>query len=226
DVHELIPKYIRPNQPVRLFGDYVMPQDPNFELNLFTVLRAWLFKEYLSGAEHIFEFGCGPAYNLVELARMYPDKKLHGLEWVSPPLEIIRLLAEKRGYKITGQLFDMFVPDDDLAVGPNSAFLAIWSLEQLGERFEKFLQFSLQKSPAIFVHVDAFLEFCRPNNLSDYLALKHNLRRSYLRGYLTRLYALEAEGKIEIIKAHKVECGGLYHDAHSYVVWRPKKVNR
>jgi len=220
DIKELTPKYIRPNEPIRLFGDYVMPHDPNFELNFYTVLRDWLFR-YLADVDAIYEFGCGPAHNLAALAKMFPEKELHGLEWVEAPLEIIKLLAKKYSYKVNGHLFDMFSPDEDLEVKPNSAFLTLTSVEQLGTNFEAFLQFMLRKSPAIVVQVDTFLELCDPNNLSDFLNLKHNLRRNYLSGYLTRLCELESEKKIEIIKTQKVECGGLYTSAYSYVIWKP-----
>lgn len=222
DVGELVPKFIRPNQPIRLFGDYVMPHDDNFELNFYSVYRRWLFSTYLADAKTIYEFGCGTAFNLVELARMYPDKILHGLEWVEPPIEIMRLLHERYNYNITGHLFDMFSPDRTLEVMPGSAFLAIGALEQLGTNFESFLDLVLEKKPSIFVHVDSLTELYDENNLSDYLALKHDIKRNYLRGYLTRLRELEKEGRVEIIKVQKVSCGGLYHDGYSHIIWRPK----
>ena len=220
-LEELIPKYIRPGQPKRLFGDYITPQDLHFELNFYTLLSRWLFGKYLADVDAIYEFGCGPAHNIAALAKMFPEKEIHGLDWVSAPRQIIGLMANKHGYKVSGHLFDMFAPDENLAVKPNSAFLSIGSFEQLGANFETFLQFAIRKAPAIFVQVECFLELCDQNNLSDFLAVKHNLQRNYLRGYLARLRELEAEGKIQIIKAHKVECCGLYYDGYSYVIWKP-----
>ncbi|MEK7559794.1 MAG: class I SAM-dependent methyltransferase [Patescibacteria group bacterium] len=222
DINELVPKFIRPNQPIRLFGDYVVPLNSEFELNFYKIFRSWIFSEYLFGFDTIYEFGCGTGFNLVELAKLYPEKKLHGLEWVSPSVEILRLLREKCGYNITGHLFDMFSPDKNLEVTPTSAFLAIGALEQIGKNFEPFLEFVLEKRPAIFVHVDSITELYGENNLSDYLALKHDIKRNYLQGYLTRLRELEKEGRVEIMKVQKVSCGGLYHDGYSYIIWKPK----
>ena len=222
DIKELVPKFIRSNQPVRLFDDYVMPNATEFEFNFYNVYRSWLFRTFLSEFETVYEFGCGTAFNLVKLANLYPKKILHGLEWVLPPLEIMRLLREKHGYNITDHLFDMFSPDGDLEIPENSAFLAIGALEQIGADFEKFLQFVLKKKPAIFVHIDSITELYDENNLSDYLALKHDIKRNYLRGYLTRLWELENEGRLKIIKVHHVQCGGLYHDGYSHIIWRPK----
>ena len=191
-------------------------------MNFYKIFRSWIFSEYLFGFDTIYEFGCGTGFNLVELAKLYPEKKLHGLEWVSPSVEILRLLREKCGYNITGHLFDMFSPDKNLEVTPTSAFLAIGALEQIGKNFEPFLEFVLEKRPAIFVHVDSITELYGENNLSDYLALKHDIKRNYLQGYLTRLRELEKEGRVEIMKVQKVSCGGLYHDGYSYIIWKPK----
>jgi hypothetical protein len=191
-------------------------------LHFYKIFRHWLFRKYLSEFDAIYEFGCGTGFNLVELAKLYPKKILHGLEWVEPPQKIMKILRERHGYNITGHLFDMFSPDKNLEVVPGSAFLAIGALEQLGDNFESFLKFVLEKKPSIFVHVDSFVELYDENNLSDYLALKHDIKRNYLNGYLTRLRELEKDGRVEIMQVQKVPCGGLYHDGYSHVIWKPK----
>lgn len=223
DVNELVPKYIKPNQPVRLYHDYTMPFDPNFEIHWYNIFRRWLFKKYLKDVEAIYEFGCGPAFNLVELAKLYPEKKLYGLEWVKSSLDIIKLLAEKFDYNMKGRLFDMFTPDESLDIPENSAILAMGALEQLGTNFEPFLQFILKRSPKIFVHVDSISELYDENILADHLAIKFDKKRKYLEGYLSRLQQLENEGKIEILKTQRVACGSLYHDGYSFIIWKSKK---
>ena len=60
------------------------------------------------------------------------------------------------------------------------------------------------------------------NNIIDYLAIRYHKKRNYLYGYLTRLQELESEGKIEILKTQRVCFGILYHEAYSFVMWRPK----
>lgn len=222
DIAELVPKFIRPNQPIRLFHDYCLPLDSNFELNWYNVFRRWLFKKYLKDSAVVYEFGCGTGFNLVELAELYPEKKLHGLDWVAPSKDILTLLAEKFGYNITGHIFDMFNPDEQLDIAPNSAILAIGALEQLGTNFEPFLQFILSRSPAIFAHVDSILELYNEDDLLDYLAIKFDKKRNYLDGYLSRLRQLGSTGEIEILKIQRSHFGSLYHDGYSYIIWRPK----
>lgn len=220
--NSLIPKFIRPNQPVRLDGDYAVASNEHFERDFFYVLRRWLYETYLAGANPIFEFGCGTGFNLVELAKMYPDKELHGSDWVDAPKKIIDLIAEKRGYHIKGYVFDMFAPDQSFPLTEGAAVLVVGALEQIGSTFEPFLQFVLSRKPSIVVHVDPFVELYNEDNLYDYLALAHDRKRNYLCGYVTRLRELEKEGKIEILTLQRIPCGGLYHDGYSTAVWRMK----
>lgn len=222
DPRELVPRYIRPNQIVRMKGDYVMPLDPRFELNYYTVFQRWLFKKYLRDYPSVYEFGCGPAHNLAELACLYPQKLLHGFEWVTPPLEIMHILHKKLDYNITGHLFDMFSPDKKIKISRKGAVLAIGALEQLGTNFETFLQYILSQSPSLFIHVDSILEWYDKSKLLDNLAARFDERRNYLKGHWPRLEELEKEGRIEIIKKNRSNLGSLFHDGYSLIVWKPK----
>ena len=59
DLKSLIPKFIRPNQPIRLNRRFIKPSNKNFEYDFFRVFRFWLFKKYFSDFDNIYEFGCG-----------------------------------------------------------------------------------------------------------------------------------------------------------------------
>jgi hypothetical protein len=222
DLAALVPKFVRPNQPIRFENDYVMPRNPQFELDCYRVFRRWLFRTFLADAPVIYEFGCGTGYNLAELAELYPRTELHGLDWVSAPKEIIRLLAERRGYRMTGHVFDMLAPDRSLALPAGATILAIGALEQIGTQWEPFLQFILDRKPALFVHVDSILEWYDEGSLTDYLAAKFDRRRKYLEGYWPRLQQLEVEGRIEILQTQRSPFGSLFHDGYSLIVWRPR----
>ncbi|MCK4793635.1 MAG: hypothetical protein KAV87_58440, partial [Desulfobacteraceae bacterium] len=64
DLNKLIPKFIRPNQAVRFNRNYIMPLNPNFELDYYSIFRLWLFTKYLKEFKNIYEFGCGTGFNL------------------------------------------------------------------------------------------------------------------------------------------------------------------
>ena len=223
DLAELVPKYVRPNQVLRLYRDYVMPSEANFELNFFTVLRLWLFKKYLKEFDEIYEFACGPGYNLPLIAKLFPEKKLYGLDWTEAAVEIVNLIRKKRGINVTGYLFDMFSPDYNLEMTENSAVITIGGLEQLGKDHQAFVRFLIEKAPGLCIHVEPICELYDENNLVDYLAIKFHKTRNYLADFLITLQRLETENKIEMIKRQRMYFGSIYHDGWSLVIWRPRK---
>lgn len=223
DLNKLIPKFIRPNQVIRLNRNYIMPANPNFELDYFSVFRLWLFKNYLKEFESIYEFGCGTGFNLTVLAQLYPKKKLHGLDFVTSSMDLVNKIGEVYGWKMTGHFFDMLSPDEIFEIGDNSAIFTIGAIEQLASNFEAFLQFLLKHSPALCIHVEPTIELYDESNLIDYLAIKFHRKRGYTENYLTRLRELEAQNEIEILKVKRLFFGSLFMEGYTYVIWKPKR---
>jgi len=221
DLNELVPKFVKRDEVIRLNANYVKPSNPDFETSFVTVLRTYLFKKYLSDASSVYEFGCGAGLNLVALAGLYPEKKLYGLDWSTASCDVINKIAETRNVDLSGILFDMFSPDYGLKIENCSAVFTSGAMEQLGKNYEPFLQFLLEKRFSICINIETIYELYDEDSLFDYLAARYHERRGYLQGYLVRLRQLEAKGRIEIIKIQKM-FGGLYHDAYSYIVWKPK----
>lgn len=226
DLNELAPKFIRPNQLIRLNRQYVMPANPNFELDYFSVFRLWLFRKYLKNVDAVYEFGCGTGFNLVTLAQLYPEKRLYGFDFVPSSRDLVNKIGEVYSWNISGHLFDMTSPDKSVEIVPNSAVLTFGAVEQLAGRFGAFLEFLLKRSPALCINVEPTLELYDENNFIDYLAIKFHNRRGYTRNYLSRLRELENEGKIEILKTKRLFFGSLYMEGYSYMVWRPKKIGQ
>lgn len=223
NVDELIPKYYRPGLVLRFCGNYITTLDPNFEFNFFKVFRLWLFRKYLKDVESVYEFGCGPGHNLVVLAKLYPEKKIHGLDWTNASCELVNKIAEVHNYNITGHLFDMFSPDEKLELPGKSAIMTFGALEQLGRNFEAFLQFLLRKCPALCLNVEPLHELYNEEHLLDYLAIRYQDKRNYLAGYLEHLRQLGNKDKIEILKTQRIFLGNLNYEGWSFVLWRPKK---
>ena len=223
DLNKLVPKFIRPNQAIRLNRNYVMPSNPNFELDYFSVFRLWLFRKYLKEFDSIYEFGCGTGFNLAVLAQLYPEKKLHGLDFVPSSRDIVNKLGEVYGWNMTGHLFDMLSPDENFEIGDNSAIFTIGAVEQLAGNFEAFLQFLLECPPKLCIHIEPAIELYDESNLVDYLAMKFHRKRGYTKNYLTRLRELEARNKIEVLKVKRLFFGSLYMEGYSCLVWRPKE---
>ena len=221
DLDALTPKFIRPNQPMRLNQDYIVPSNPTFELNYLRVFRHWLFSKYLRAVDAVYEFGCGTGFNLIELAKMYPRMKLHGLDFVPAARDLVSKIGEIYGWNMTGHLFDMTAPDEGLQIEGGSAAVTFGAIEQLAGRFEAFLAFLLRQRPGLCISLEPTVELYDENNLVDYLAIKFHRKRGYTENYLPSLRELEAQGKIEILKVKRLFMGSLFMEGYTYMVWKP-----
>lgn len=221
DLDKLTPKYIRPNMPVRLYGDFVKTDDPFFEKHWYAVFQEWLLLTYFKGFDHIFEFGCGPGHNVARLAELYPKASVTGLDWAEPSVEICENLRTLKGLNTKGRQFDFFKPDYSVEIPPNSAVLTIGALEQTGENNGAFLDFLMAKKPKLVVHAEPTYDWYDPNNLVDHLAIAAHELRNFWRGYHVRLNTLKDEGKVEILKTKRAYFGSLVLEGYSQTIWRP-----
>ena len=224
DLTKLIPKFIRPNQVIRFNQKYIIPSNPNFELDYFSVFRLWIFKKYLKKFDNIYEFGCGTGFNLVVLVQMYPEKNIYGLDFVSSSIDLVNKISEIYGWNISGHFFDMISPDEEFKIKNNSAVFTFGSVEQLASKFEGFLQYLLKNKPMLCIHMEPTVELYDENDLIDYLAAKFHKKRGYTQNFLPHLKELEDEGKIDILKVKRLFFGSKYMEGFSYMIWKPKDV--
>lgn len=218
----LVPKYIRPNQPVRLFGRYVTPLDPEFELHWYDVFQEWLFRTYFAEARTVYEFGCGSGINLQRLATMYPGKRYVGLDWVQASAEIVDELGRREGWDMEGRVFDFFWPDDALEIEEGAVVFTLAALEQTGTGWRPFLDYLRRFRPSLCVFVEPFVEWYTDDTLVDYAAIWFHRARGYLEGLAPALRELQQEGKAEILRAKRSYFGSLYLEGYSQLVWRPR----
>ena len=66
------------------------------------IVRSWAFATYLNSTNTVYEFGCGTGKNLVEIAKMYPNKEIVGTDFVQSSVDLVNLIGEKSGLKIYG----------------------------------------------------------------------------------------------------------------------------
>jgi hypothetical protein len=223
DIEHLNPRFVGASRMIRLDGDYAEAESERFEVELYGIVRKWLFHRWLKGFPQVFEFGSGSAFNLVALAHQQPGIQIHGLDWAAGAVELVNVLRDKLGLNLTGHPFDFFNPNRDLDVPQDSAVMTFCALEQTGDRFGAFLDFLIEKQPAICMHMEPIAEFYDPASLPDALALRYHRRRGYLNGFLTRLRELEGQGRITILDARRLGFGSLYHEGFSVVVWKLAK---
>lgn len=219
-LESLLPRFIRPEPMIRVDADFVRAENPRFEFEFHDVVRRWICRRFMQGVSAVYEFGCGSSYNLVACAEELPGVRLVGLDWAMSAVRLASLIGEKRNLPLVGKRFNLFDPDSALEIGPGDAALTICALEQVGPKHGAFVDYLLEKRPAVCVHMEPIVDFYEQENLVDHLAIRFHNSRGYLSGFLGHLRDLESSGRIELIEARRLRFGSLFHEGYSVVAWR------
>ena len=223
---KIVPEFIQDRNIVRLDGEFVTTRTLAFELNLANLLSKWLFRRYFSDVDWIGDFGAGSGLNLGFLADLFPGKALRGFDWSGSAVRIIDHIGEIKQADVRGHLFDFEEPDQSLNVPSRAGVLTWGALEQVGNRFEPFMDWIRTRDPEIVVHVEPIVDWYDENLMVDEIAIRYHEKRGYLKDFWPALQDLEAAGEIEILQARRLRFGSLFHEVYSYIVWRPKSSNR
>ncbi|OGF26075.1 hypothetical protein A2303_04720 [Candidatus Falkowbacteria bacterium RIFOXYB2_FULL_47_14] len=219
----IIPHYFGKYDIVRVNQKLIKAHSKNFERNSLAVIVGWLADKYMRDADSIYEFGCGTGHHLLEIRDINRNANLWGLDWVESSQKIIqKIAAQKNNNKLFAKKFDFFNPDKKFKLGKNSVIYTVAALEQVGEKFDKFIDFLIGNKPKLCIHVEPIGELLDENNLLDFLSLKYFEKRNYLKGFLSHLYKLEKQNKIKILKAQRSYIGSFFIDGYSVIVWSPR----
>jgi hypothetical protein len=222
NVRDLVPRYHGKHKLVHWRQRMIRPLIPYFDYKIHCIVVDWVIQTFLHDVKTIFEFGCGPAYHLLRARTYNPAARMFGLDWTTASQEIIKQISAVGIEKnIEGRNFNFFAPDYSMEVPPKSGFLTVAALEQIGSRFEEFLQFVLKKKPSICVHLEPIDELLDQSNLIDHLSTLYFRKRDYLAGFLPKLRKLQDEGKIKILKEQRTYTGSFFIEGHSLIVWHP-----
>ena len=223
DIEALKPQYFHAGVPIRLLGEYVVPETPYFEYYVGIALRRQLIGQFLAGSAQLLELGCGTGINLLLAAELFPDARLVGSDWTRASAELLTVMSRGIGRTVTPVLYNMLNGQggDDLPITPETDVLTVHALEQLGSRASNILEFLLKKRPRRCLHIEPILDFYNPADPFDDIARRYHLGREYLQGLVPTLRRLAERGKLKILAEKRVRLGNTYHEAYSYIAWRP-----
>ena len=217
----LIPNFISSFDYLRYNGKYIKPEVKGFELFFFEVFRDWLFSEYASECDTVYEFGSGSGFNLVNLASKFPEKELVGFDWSESAVQILNEYRRRTGLNVRGSRFDFFNPDLKLDIPENTLVMTFCSFEQIGTSFNPMIEFLLTKRPRLVIQMEPTLEFYNSSVRFDQIAIKYHNSRGYLSGYHTRLLELAGESRINYIRSKRLNFGSAYNECYSLHIWEP-----
>lgn len=222
DLESLIPGYHGKHRLLHWKQRIIRPLVPYFDYRIHCLIVDWAIETYLCHVNAIYEFGCGPAYHLLRARRYNPKARLVGLDWAKASQSIIsEIVASGIETNLEGRNLNFYEPDYSLDFALNSGILTVASLEQSGKRFRPFLQFLLEKKPAVCVHLEPIDELMDQGHLIDRLSVLYCRKRNYLNGFLTRLRQLQDQGKVKIHREQRTYTGSFFIEGHSLVVWSP-----
>ena len=218
----LEPHFIGGTSIMRLRGNYAQPMDPRFELNFFRVLRAWLFRRFISPeVDVVHEFGAGSGYNMVALAGMRPDLQLHCWDWAETAVDLVRQVSVDHNLPLASGRFDFFDPATDIELEADSVVFTFCALGQVGSHFHTFIDWLVTQGPRLVIHMEPVAEFYDGENLFDYMALKYHRHRGYLTGLQPQIMSLAAAGEAVIHYQRRLGLGSLFHEGFNLLVWSP-----
>ena len=217
----LNPRFIGSFDFLRFNGKYIKTELKEFELYFFEVFRDWVFSEYASDFDTVYEFGSGSGFNMIELSKKFPDKELVGFDWSESAAEILSEYGRRTGLNIRGSRFDFFNPDLKLNVPENALVMTFCAFEQIGTSFNPMIEFLLAKRPKLVIQMEPTLEFYNPSARFDQIAIKYHNSRGYLSGYHTRLCELAGEFRINYIRSKRLNFGSAYNECYSLHIWEP-----
>jgi hypothetical protein len=222
DSESIIPHYFGKHNFVRINQRFIKPASKNFEYYSLCLILEWIFDKYIRDANAVYEFGCGTGYHLLHARKINLTAKLWGLDWTAASQEIIRKFAAKHDdSKFFAHKFDYFNPDKDFVLEKSSIVYTVASLEQVGTRFDRFVDFLMKNRPRLCIHIEPIAELLDEDNLLDYLSIEYFKKRNYLSGYITYLRKLEKQDKIIIHRAQRTFIGSLFIEGYSVIVWSP-----
>jgi hypothetical protein len=225
DLDLIMPKYFNKYGAIRWRGKFIRPISEKFECHSLAIIQDWLFDKYLRNVESVYEFGCGTGHNLLRVRGVNKTASLYGLDWATSSQKIIeRMVQNGIDSNLNGKRFDYFNPDETFKLKAGSAVYTVASLEQVGQRWEKFIEYIIMNKPEICIHIEPISELLNANNLIDYLSIEYFKKRNYLNGFLHGLRKLENEGKLTIHRAQRTNLGSLFIEGYSVIVWSPTKM--
>ena len=219
-VSSLIPRYFGKFPFVRWDGKIVKAISKNFEYNMLSAIELQVFSRFLKNSPKIYELGCGTGHNLLRARAVNSKAEIIGLDWAKSSQEILKTLKDLNLLDCEARNFDFFNPDTSLNLKGATVY-SVAALEQIGSSHNKLIDFLVEKSPDLCIHLEPIVELMHEENELDKLCIDYCKKRNYLSGFLTKLKDLQREGKLEILEEKRNSIGSLFIEGYSLVVWRP-----
>ena len=218
----IVPKFIRPNNIIRLNGKFCNTLNPYFERDFAKALQLHLYDKHIDNSiEEVHEFGCGSGFNLVNLSEVKPTLRLFGSDFVQSSVDLLRQLSEHYNLNLQSEQFNMLQPNYNYEISSNSCVFTHGAIEQLASQFENFINFLIYKKPKICFHIEPVCEVYDVENLFDYTQYIFHKKRGYTSGLLPYLQEKENIGIIKDLTFKRIYFGSKFMEGYTIISWSP-----
>ena len=217
------PRYYNKFPIVRWQGDLYVPRSEDYEHNMLAIIQDWVFDKYLRQMGTVMEFGCGTGHNLFRVRDVNPAARLVGLDWAQSAVKFVGLQAMAGAYgpgPAHSVPFDFFNPQP-VIMYPDTAFVTVAALEQVGTNWKPFFDFVMKSQPKIVIHIEPIEEVLDPDVLLDHLCLGYFKKRGYLSGWLRHLKLSHELNKITLHEVRRTHIGSKFIEGYTVVAWSP-----
>ena len=220
DKSSIVPKFIRPNNVIRLNGKFCNTVNPYFERDFAKVIQTHLYHKHIdSTIDEVHEFGCGSGFNLINLSEIRPEINLYGSDFVESSVNLIKELAIHYDLNLKSEQFNMLQPDYNYKIGQNSCVFTHGSIEQLASKFENFVNFLIYKKPKVCFHIEPVCEVYNLDSLFDYSQYMFHKKRGYTSGLLPYLQEKEKLGIIKDVSFKRLYFGSKFMEGYTVISW-------
>ncbi len=209
----------------RLFGEFIETNSPTFEIRFVEIFRRVIiekFFKYATSVEEIAEFGCGSCLNILEIMKIYPQSQIHAIDFVEPPLQIAEILGNMYKVNLKTHKIDMRSMDSVPTDFRPDIIFTFGAIEQLGGRTgsDAWFEWLEKQTGSLVVLIEPTLENYDISSEVDQSAIAFHLKRDYSRGFLAKLEAIEAKGRLKYIYKKRVPFGSLFIEGYGLTVFK------
>jgi hypothetical protein len=219
----LKPQYFHRGVEMRMLGAYFAPQTDYFEYLLGIAVRRLLMLHAFDRPRRIVELGCGTGMNLIIAAELFAEAELAGSDWAPASVQILSSLSTSLARPVAGTLYNMLTGEgaEALPIDADTDVLTVHALEQLGSAGPGVIDMLVRRRPRRVLHIEPILDFYDRTLPYDDIAARYHQERGYLEGLWPTLRERAAKGEVEVLSKGRVKLGNLYHEAYSFILWRP-----
>lgn len=217
----LVPKFVRKGLPIRYKGRWIMPLSDSFETDFVHILRAFLVDKYLVGLDTLVEFGAGTGHNLVHMNQLGISRVV-GFDWSEPSVQLMSEIALKMAIPLESYKLDMFDPvlPNGLNFGEHFSILTVGAMEQLGTKWQPFLELLMNSGAKVVMHLETNYEDLDPTMPFEAYPREYIRKRNWLQGYFQHLKILDANRQISNYNVTRT-FGSFFHDGYTLTTWSP-----